>query len=165
MNEIKKNLRAILIVCAAVLFVGAGVVGGFAGFRVWSDRQSEQARTDSVTAARHSVEAMFTYDYHTVDTELPKVGPSLTPGFRSDYMKLVTDVIAKGAKEKQLTVKATTQAVGVVSADRSHAVVLLYLNQVTTGKDSPQGTITPSRVRVNLDRENGHWLVGNVTPI
>jgi len=165
MKNIKNNLRAILVVGAAILFVGAGVASGFAGFKEWSDRQTEQARTESVAAARHSVEAMFSYDYHTVDTELPKVGPSLTPGFRSDYMKLVTDVIAKGAKEKQLTVKATTQAAGVVSADRSHAVVLLYLNQVTTGKDAPQGTVTPSRVRVNLDREDGHWLVGNVTPI
>lgn len=165
MTNIRNNLRAVLIACAAILFVGAGVVGGFAGFKVWSDHQAEQARTQSVAAARQSVESMFSYDYHSVDTELPKIGPSLTPGFRADYMKLVTDVIAKGAKEKQLTVHATTQAAGIVSANRSHAVVLLYLNQVTTGKDSPQGTVTPSRVRVNLERDNGRWLVGNVTPI
>jgi len=161
----KNNLRAILIISAAILFVAAGVLGGFTGFKYWSDNQAEQARTQSVEAARNTVQAMFSYDYHTVQTELPKVGTSLTPSFRADYMKLVNDVIVKGAVEKQLTVRANTMAAGVVSADRSHAVVLLYVNQVTTGKDSPQGTVTPSRVRVNLDKDNGHWLVGQVTPI
>ncbi|WP_067670204.1 h domain protein [Nocardia miyunensis] len=161
----KNNLRAILIVCAAVLFVAAGVLGGFTGFKYWSDNQAEQARAQSVQTARNTVQAMFSYDFHTVDTELPKVGPSLTPGFRSDYLKLVDGVIAKGAKEKQLTVHANTTAAGIVSADRSHATVLLYLNQVTTSKDSPQGMVTPSRVRVTLDKDDGHWLVSGVTPI
>jgi Mce-associated membrane protein len=53
----------------------------------------------------------------------------------------------------------------VVSAARTHAVVLVYLNQVTTGKDTPQGTVTASRVRVTLDRHAGHWPAGQVTPI
>ncbi|MFJ1458497.1 h domain protein [Nocardia wallacei] len=161
----RNQLRPILVAGAAVLFVAAVVVGGFTGFRFWSDNQSEQARTQSVDAARRTVQAMFSYDFHSVDTELPKVGDSLTPEFRKDYLKLVTDVIAKGAKEKELTVQANTQAGGVVSADRSHAVVLLYLNQITTSKDAPQGTVTPSRVRVTLDKEDGHWLVGQVNPI
>ncbi|WP_280266458.1 h domain protein [Nocardia wallacei] len=161
----KNTLRTILIACAAVLLVAAAVVGGLTGFTVWSDNQVENARADSVAAARRTVQAMFTYDFHTVDTELPKVGDSLTPTFRKDYLKLVNDVIAKGAKEKELSVQANTQAAGVVSADRSHAVVLIYLNQVTTSKDAPQGNVTPSRVRVSLDKEDGHWLVGQVNPI
>ncbi|MFF0493320.1 h domain protein [Nocardia sp. NPDC004068] len=161
----RASSRTILIACAAILFVAAAAVGGVTGYRFWSDRQTEQARTDSVSAARRTVQAMFSYDFHTVDTELPKVGDSLTPDFRKDYLKLVDEVIAKGAKEKELTVKANTTADGVVSADRSHAVVLIYLNQITTGKDSPQGTVTPSRVRVTLDKDDGHWLVSQVTPI
>ncbi|MBF6332662.1 h domain protein [Nocardia transvalensis] len=161
----RKHLRAIVIACAAVFFVTAAVVGSLTGYRVWSDRQAEQARADSVAAARRTVQAMFSYDFHTVDTELPKVGDNLTPDFRKDYLKLVDEVIVKGAKEKELNVQANTQASGVVSADRSHAVVLLYLNQITTSKDSPQGTVTPSRVRVILDKDDGHWLVSQVTPI
>lgn len=161
----KKNLRPILIVSAAVLLVAALAVGGFTGFTYWNDKQTEQARTDSVDAARRTVQAMFTYDFHTVDTELPKSADNLTPDFREDYLKLVKEVIAKGAKEKQLTVKADTQASGVVSADRDHTVVMLYLNQVTTSKDSPEGTITPSRVRVTMEEQDGRWLAAKVTPI
>lgn len=155
----------VLVATAVVLFIAAVAVASFTGYRFWNDRQAEQARTASVDAARRSVAAMFTYDFHTVDTELPKAANDFTPSFKSDYLKLINQVIAPGAKQKQLTVQATTQAAGVVSADRSHAVVLLYLNQVTTSKDSPQGTVTPSRVRVSLDKDGGHWLLAQVTPL
>lgn len=160
----RKNLRPILFVSAAVLLVAALAVS-FTGFKYWSDQQAEHARAESVDAAQTTVTAMFTYDFNNVDTELPKSADNLTPDFRKDYLKLVNEVIAKGAKEKQLTVKASSQAAGVVSADRSHAVVLVYLNQITTSKDSPQGAITPSRVRVTMDRQDGRWLTSQVTPI
>ncbi|MQY19433.1 h domain protein [Nocardia macrotermitis] len=155
----------ILSVIAGVLVVAAVAVGAFAGYRFWNDRQAEQARTASVDAARRTVAAMFTYDFNTVDTQLPKAADSLTPTFKGDYLKLINAAIAPGAKQKQLTVQATTQAAGVVSADRSHAVVLLYLNEVTTSAASPQGTVTPSRVRVSLEKDGGRWLVGEVTPV
>ncbi len=155
----------ILLAAAGVLLIAAVAVGAFTGYRFWNDRQAEQARSASVDAARRTVAAMFTYDFNSVDTQLPKAADALTPAFKSDYLKLVDKAIAPGAKQKQLTVQATTQAAGVVSADSSHAVVLLYLNQVTTSKDSPQGTVTPSRVRVSLEKDDGHWLVGQVSPI
>ncbi len=155
----------ILLAVAGVLLVAAVAAGAFTGYRFWSDRQSEQARAASVDAARHTVAAMFTYDFNTVDTALPKAADNLTPSFRTDYLKLINQAIAPGAKQKQLTVQATATAAGVVSADQSHAVVLVYLNQVTTSKDSPQGVVTPSRVRVALDHAGGHWLVSQVTPI
>jgi len=160
------NKRLTLLTTAAVvLFIAAVAAGSFVGYRFWNDRQAEQARAASVDAARRTVASMFTYNFKTVDTELPKAADNLTPSFKGDYLKLINQAIAPGAKEKELNVQATVQAAGVVSADRSHSTVLLYLNQVTTSKDSPQGTVTPSRVRVTLDKDDGHWLVGNVTPI
>lgn len=155
----------VLFATAGVLFVAAIAMAAFVGFDYWSDTQVDKARTESVAAARHAVEAVFTYDFHSVDTELPKSADNLTPAFRKDYLDLIDKAIAPGAKEKQLNVQASTSASGVVSAQRKHAVVLLYLNQVTTSKDSPQGTVTPSRVKVDLDKDSGRWLVGGITPI
>ncbi|MGV9610595.1 h domain protein [Nocardia xishanensis] len=150
---------------AGAVALAAVIVLAINGFGYWSDRQEERARQDAVTAADRAVSAMFSYDYGSVDTELPKAADNLSADFREDYLKLISQAIAPGAKEKQLTVKATTQASGVVSADRDHAVVLLYLNQVTTSKESPQGTTTGSRVRVTLDKTDDRWLVDSVTPI
>ncbi|MCM6772922.1 h domain protein [Nocardia sp. CDC159] len=160
------KMRLILIRVIAVGLIALSLGSAWYLYHSYrADTQAEQARTDSVAAARRTVEGMFTYDFHSVDTELPKIANNLAPGFRDDYLKLINQAIVPGAKEKQLTVQATAQAAGIVSAQRSHAVVLVYLNQVTTSKDSPQGTVTPSRVRVSLDRRDGQWLVAQVTPI
>lgn len=155
----------ILVGLTAVVVVAAAVVAGIGGYRYWDYRQSEQSRTDAVAAATRTVSAMFSYEFQTVDTELPKTAEDLAPEFKADYLELIDKAIVPGAKEKELTVKATTQAGGVVSADRAHAVVLLFLNQVTTSKESPQGTTTGSRVRVALDKSDKRWLVASVTPI
>ncbi|WP_040794312.1 hypothetical protein [Nocardia higoensis] len=150
---------------AGVLALSALLVIGFGGYRYWNAEQEKQAREQALEAANTAVPAMFSYEYTTVDTELPKAAELLSPAFREDYLKLIGQAIVPGAKEKQLTVLATAQAGGVVEADRDRAVVMLFLNQVTTSKDSPQGTTTGSRVRVALDRDGDRWLVDAVTPI
>lgn len=124
---------------AGAVALAAVIVMGVNGFRYWSDREAEQARQDAAAAASRTVAAMFSYEFGTVDTELPKAADNLSADFRADYLKLITEAIAPGAKEKQLTVQATTQAAGIVSAEDDRAVVLLYLNQITTSKDSPKG--------------------------
>ncbi|MBF6299837.1 h domain protein [Nocardia amamiensis] len=155
----------ILLAVLGVVVAAAAVIGGVNGYRYWDDRQAEHARKDAVATASRTVEAMFTYSPQTVDTDLRKSADNLTGDFREDYLTLIDKQIAPGAKEKQLTVTATTQAGGVVSADRSHAVVLLFLNQVMTSKDTPQGTTTGSRVRVSLAKTDSRWLVEAVTPV
>ncbi|WP_067842486.1 h domain protein [Nocardia lijiangensis] len=150
---------------AGVLAAISLVVTSYFGYRYWDQERAEKARTEVVDVASRSVATMFTYDYNTVDKELPKAAEALSPEFREDYLKLINQAIAPGAKEKQLTVRATTQAGGVVEASSDHAVVLLFLNQVTTSKENAQGTTTGSRVRVELEREDSRWLIGAVTPV
>ncbi|MEU4341297.1 h domain protein [Nocardia sp. NPDC023852] len=155
----------ILLAIVGVVVAAAAVIGGVNGYRYWDDRQAEQSRADAVATAGRTVEAMFTYNPQTVDTELRKSADNLGGSFRDDYLTLIDKQIAPGAKEKQLTVTATTQASGVISADRTHVEVLLFLNQVTTSKDTPQGTTTGSRVRVTLAKTHSRWLVEAVTPV
>ncbi|MFF7940549.1 h domain protein [Nocardia gamkensis] len=162
MNGIRAK---IVLAVLGVVVAAAAVIGGVNGYRYWDDRQAEQSRQDAVATAGRTLEAMFTYNPQTVDTELRKSADNLTGDFRDDYLTLIDKQIAPGAKEKQLTVTATTQAGGVISADRSHAQVLLFLNQVMTSKDTPQGTTTGSRVRVTLSKADSHWLVSAVTPV
>ncbi|WP_051161451.1 hypothetical protein [Nocardia brevicatena] len=158
-------MKKALLALVALVVVASAVVAGINGYRYWDDKRAEQSRSDAVAAATRTVSAMFSYRHETVETELPRAADNLAPDFRKDYLELIEKAIVPGAKEKQLTVEATTQAGGVVSVDRAHAVVLLFLNQVTTSKDSPQGTTTGSRVRVTLDKSDDRWLVASVTPI
>ncbi|VFB01072.1 h domain protein [Nocardia cyriacigeorgica] len=164
MSQMRLRTKVLLGVTAVVVAASA-IILGINGYRYWDDQRSEESRAAAVEAASRTVSAMFSYEHTTVETELPKAADNLADPFRKDYLTLIEKAIVPGAKEKQLTVAATTQAAGIVSADRAHAVVMLYLNQVTTSKDSPQGTTSGSRVRVEMDKSDDRWLVASVTPI
>ncbi|WP_330183660.1 h domain protein [Nocardia sp. NBC_01503] len=161
----KFNKRTILVASAVILFVAAVAAASFTGFRYWSDVQSESARTDAVAAAQHTVETMSSYQYETVDKEMPKAADNMTGDLRDTYLKLIQQTVIPTAKEKKINVQATVQASGVISTDRDHAAVLIFMNQVTTSDSLPQGTITSSRLRVELTKDGSHWLATAVTPV
>ncbi|MEU0545386.1 h domain protein [Nocardia sp. NPDC005978] len=163
--RIKRTLTLPMVAIALIAIAAVLAGAGFLGYKTYEYDQLDQARESSVAAARTTVESMFSYDFKTVDDKLPKVADNLTPGFRGDYLKLVTEAIAPGAKEKQLTVQASSQAGGVISAGTERAEVLLFLNQITTSKDKPEATTSGSRVKVELEKDGDRWLVAEVTPI
>lgn len=157
--------RTVLFAAAGILFTAAVVISSLVGWQFWSDRQGEQARSEAVAAAGETVEALFSYDYGTAERELPKAADHLTGDFRDTYLTLIEKSVIPGAKEKQLTVRATVQATGVISSSKDAATVLVYANQVTTSGTQPQGTITSSRVRVELTKNHDQWLAEAVTPV
>jgi Mce-associated membrane protein len=57
------------------------------------------------------------------------------------------------------------QAKGVVNASADDATVLLFVNQVTTGKDTPQAVTSGSRIRMHMQKEDGVWLTSELTPL
>ena len=158
-------LRSALAAVAAVLVLA---LAGGVGWLYWDHRQdvaTEQARVDAVKAAGEQAKAMLSYDFNKVDEQLAAAADGLTGSFRDDYMKLVTETIAPGAKEKKLTVQVTVQAGAPVSATPDDAVVLLYLNQITTSADAPEAATTGSRVRMEMHKDGDRWLTARLTPV
>src|SRR5262249_4514421 len=103
--------------------------------------------------------------FSTVAQDLPKAEDGLTGDFKRDYDKLIKDVIIPGAQDKQLKTQVQVRASAVVSATPDRATVLLFLNQLTAGKDSPQASVAGSRVRMELQKVDGRWLTSALTPI
>lgn len=165
-NQKTGRARAVVVaVISTAVVIGLIVATVILGWQYRSDRQSEQARTDAVDAAGRQAVAMLSYDFGTVQDELPKAADGLTGDFKGEYAKLIDEAIIPGAKEKQLTVKVTVQGGSVVLASKDDATTLLFLNQVTTSKDTPQAVTSGSRVRVELHHEDGRWLVSQLTPV
>ncbi|KAA0022087.1 h domain protein [Antrihabitans cavernicola] len=150
---------------AAAVVLALLIAAILLGYQYWSDKQTEDARVDAVDAAGRQSVAMLSYDFNTVDAELPKAEDGLTGDFKDQYKTLIDQAIIPGAKEKQLTVKVTVQGGSVVSASRDKVTTLLFLNQATTSKDTPQAVISGSRVRVDLEKHDGRWLVSSLTPV
>ncbi|MFE3293448.1 h domain protein [Rhodococcus sp. NPDC059234] len=158
-------LRIALAAIAGVLVLA---LAGGVGWLYWGHRQdvaTEQARVDAVQAAGDQAKAMLSYDYNKVDDQLAAAADGLTGSFKDDYTKLVQETIAPGAKEKKLTVQVTVQAGAPVSATPDDAVVLLYLNQITTSSDAPEAATTGSRVRMEMHKDGDRWLTARLTPV
>ncbi|MFI6870494.1 h domain protein [Nocardia sp. NPDC050406] len=166
MSKAAAKTRDLLILAGTgVLLVATLVVGTWVGYGYWQDRQVDAAREDALAVARSATEAMFGYNFKTIDDQMAKVSENMTPDFKEDWKKVTDTVLAPGAKEKELVVQATVVGSGVIKADADHVEVMVFLNQKSTGKDPAKGTVDASRLRVKLDHEDGRWLVADVDPI
>ncbi len=150
-----------------VLPVVALLLALAAGYLKWMDnsvRNSDVARDESVQAAKDSTTALLSYKPDTVEQQLGGARDLLTGDFRDSYTSLTDDVVIPGAKQKQISAVATVPAVASVSANPSHAVVLVFVNQtVIVGQTAP--TDTASSVRVTLDKVGNRWLISKFDPV
>ncbi|WKK11741.1 twin-arginine translocation pathway signal [Rhodococcus ruber] len=152
----------------ATLTAAAIVLAGLVGFGVYDKVErdgAEAARTEALQAAEEQAVAMLAYDHGTVDEQVAAAADGLTGDFRDEYTNLMKNVIAPGAKEKSITVQVSVQASSVVSAEADRAVTLLFLNQITTSSVNPEAVSSGSRVRVELEKHDGRWLVSRLTPV
>jgi Mce-associated membrane protein len=154
--------------------VAYGVLPGLAlllaagtGYLKWVDataRDAELARSQSVRVAVDSTVAMLSYRPDNVTQNLAAALDRMTGSFKDSYASLTHDVVVPGAVQRQITAVASVPAAASVSATRTHAVVLLYVNQTTTiGTSAP--TDTASRVKVTLEKVKDRWLISQFDPI
>jgi Mce-associated membrane protein len=45
------------------------------------------------------------------------------------------------------------------------AIVLLFINQVTTSKENPDGAFAASSVKVSMKKIDGRWLISAFDPV
>jgi Mce-associated membrane protein len=138
-----------------------------AGFLKYVDnsvRNSDDARIESMQAAKDSTIALLSYQPDSVEKQLNDARNLLTGGFQESYTQLINDVVIPGAKQKQISAVATVPASASVSADPNRAVVLVFVNQtVVVGADAP--TDTASSVRVTLEKHGDKWLISEFQPV
>ncbi|WP_413768197.1 twin-arginine translocation pathway signal [Rhodococcus pyridinivorans] len=157
-------LPHIAIGLSVVALVFAVLVGWLA-YGTVQQSAAETARTEARVAAEEQAVAMLAYTHDQVDAQTDAAAEGLTGDFRDEYTNLMKNIIAPGAKEKAISVQVSVQASSVVSADADNAVTLLFLNQITTSSENPEAVSSGSRVRVELEKQDGRWLVSRLTPI
>jgi Mce-associated membrane protein len=150
----------VLPAIALVLAMGAGYLKWTAS----SAPDSDTARIESIRAATDGTIKMLSYHPDTVERDLGSARDLLSGAFRDSYTSLTNDVVIPGAKQKQISAAATVPGASSLSASRSHAVVLVFVDQtIIVGKDAPSSTA--SAVKVTLDKSIGRWLISDFTPV
>jgi Mce-associated membrane protein len=163
----QRNLRWSRVLAFGVIPGVALLIAVAAGYLKWQDsslRESNTARSESAQTARDSTIALLSYRPDTVGKQLGAARDLLTGQFRDSYTSLTNDVVIPGAKQQQISAVATVRAVASVSANPSHAVALVLVDQtVTVGNDAP--TATASSVKVTMEKIGNRWLISGFDPV
>jgi len=140
------------------------LAAGYLKWQATSIRVSQTSGLESVAVAKDGTVAMLSYQPDTAEKDLGAARDRLTGTFKDSYTQLTHDVVIPGAKQRHISAVATVPAAASVSANASHAVVLVFVNQtVNVGTDPPSATA--SAVRVTLDKVGDRWLISGFDPI
>jgi len=162
-NWVAKLLGTVTILLA----MGFVAVAGVGGWLYWNrtELRGEQVTRDEVPPlAAKQIPRVFGYDYQTVERSLNEVYPLLTPDYRHEFEDRANKDIIPQARERQLVSQANVVGVGMLSAQRNSASVMVYMNRTVTDK-SKTPIYDGSRLRVDYQKIDGKWLIKYITPI
>lgn len=152
--------RILILLVLLVAVVAAGVV-----FLFLENRRLEtvaSARTAAVSAARSHAEALFSYDYRSIEDDAAEGRAATIGEFRKQYVATFEEVLFQQARQQETVVTAQVRAASVISARADQVVVLLFVNQATEKKTLEATKVDGPRVVMTLDKVGDKWLVSDV---
>nr|WP_149184527.1 hypothetical protein [Streptomyces sp. TRM49041] len=170
-NAVRRPRPRLLTAALAALVTAGLAATTVLGLEYRDARRTDEARTAATAAARKAAPVILSYDYRRLDRDFAAARGHLTAPFLDEYTKTTKTVVAPTAEKYQGVVKATvakpaagdtTPAVSVVRASPDRAVVLLFMNQVTTSTQVSVPRVDLNRVRMTLVRTDKGWKVGAV---
>ncbi|MCW2857376.1 MAG: uncharacterized protein JWR52_2991 [Marmoricola sp.] len=105
--------------------------------------------------------AVFSYSYKTLAADEAAARAVITPDFAHVYARVMTDAGPKATSSK-LTLVATVRASSLVSLTKDRAVVLLFVDALTTSAGSPTQHVDQNRVVMTMTRKDDRWIVSKI---
>ena len=161
-----KRRRWLAAVLAALLVASAGGAGAVYWWIYRPDQQTNAAAQQNVTAAaREGTVALLSYAPETLDKDLANAKSHLTGEFLKYYSDFTDKIVAPAAKQKGVKTEATVARAAVSEMQPDRAVVLVFVNQVTTSKDRPDPALATSSVMVTMVKQDGGWKISEFNPV
>lgn len=155
-----------VILVAVVLIASAGVAGWLYNYKYRIDQQTDAAAANvALEAAKTGTVALLSYSPDSLDKDFANAKSNLTGDFLSYYTQFTEQIVTPAAKEKKVKTAASVVRAGVSEMHPDSAVVLLFVNQVTTSKENPDGAFAASSVKVGLKKIDGRWLISAFDPV
>jgi Mce-associated membrane protein len=149
---------AVLAVLTVAALIGVGVLAP----RISSASARNDQRADILQAARQETVNFTTLDYRHLDRDLGRVLHGSTGDFRKQF-KAGTKNLTQLVTANKAVAKGDVLDAGLVSSDSDSAVVLVVADSAVTNTASPKGEQRHYRLQLSLVRQQGHWLVSDLT--
>ncbi len=164
LNWCKRRWINLLLVAGLVL--SAGAAGGAYWWMYRPDRLTDAAARNQVTeAAREGTVALLSYAPDTLDKDLANAKSHLTGEFLTYYGQFTDKFVAPASRQRGIKTEASVIRAAVSEMRPERAVVLAFVNQVTTSKERPDPSLATSSVLVTLVKSDGRWLISEFNPI
>jgi Mce-associated membrane protein len=168
-SAVRRRLAAIPLIPVA-LVLGLLAAGGLAGWLYFTqyrpDKQTDDAVAQSVVnAARDGTVALLSYKPDTLNHDFAAAKSHLTGDFLNYYDQFTKEVVTPAAQTKGVTTTAQVAGAAVSELNPDKAVVLIFVNQVTTSKERPDPAMASSSVLVSLTKVHGDWLITKFDPV
>ncbi|MBJ7340071.1 hypothetical protein [Mycolicibacterium sp.] len=155
------GLRLAVVGLATVALAAAVVVG----YIRWTAPEAQMHRdmTEVVGIASSAAEASATFTPQSPNANLDRLTAMMTTrgadGFRGEFDAMSKDLTSKG-----LTVQASTVSAGVEAIGPDAAVVAVVMRGTQNGPGQKPASV-PLPLRVSLLKQDGRWLVDDLSPI
>lgn len=146
-----------LLGALAAVSVAAAIWAWQAG----DDTAVEDATSSAQSAAEQAIEPLLSYDYKTLEADQKRAQGYLTADYRKDYDQLF-GVIADNAPSTQTKVVADAFASAIVRSGKERVDVLIFVDQLTTNKVTPEPTTYKNQVTVTMQKVGEDWLIDDL---
>ncbi len=164
--RVLRNSRLVTATLVALLVISGGVASWIYFKQYRPDQQTDPSVKQAVaSSASDGTVALLSYSSDTLDQDFASAKSHLAGDFLSYYVQFTQQSVGPAAKEKSMKTTARVTGAAVSELHPDSAVVLVFVDQVTTTKDSPQPSLAVSNVLVTMTRINGKWLITKFNPM
>ena len=155
------------VILLAVVLVASAGVAAWLYFKQYRPDQETNAAASAVAldAAKNGTVSLLSYSPEKLDKDFANAKSHLTGDFLSYYTQFTEQVVTPAAKQKSVKTSATVVRAAVSEMHPDSAVVLVFINQITTSKENPDGAFAASAVKVGLKKISDAWLISSFDPV
>nr|WP_235570921.1 hypothetical protein [Mycobacterium sp. Root265] len=153
--------RRVLVAAVIAVFVALVAVSGVLGWLLWQSHQVTQAEQQARDAAVSYAQVLTSIDSNKVDENFDQVLAGATGEFKDMYSE-------SSVQLRQLLIDNKATAHGVVvesavqSATKDNVVVLLFVDQSVANASVPDPRLDRSRIKMTMEKVDGHWRAAKV---
>lgn len=146
-----RTAALLLVFCAAL--AAAGTVG--------LGRYTDRAHRQATAAAERACVDFVSVSAASVDRDLQRILAGTTGDLRDGFSRGRAQARA-AVVANDVDSRGTVLRAALLAGDRRHATVLVALDATVRTADAPDGRRTRYRIRVELVRTDGRWLVSRL---